>query len=189
MEIQPLGAFLHSPSHFFRHLTAVYNTKSRKNRRKRWVREQVSRNPGPRELSWCRVAHPANSWSKLYSMTTSARGSLVEFPEDSAGHCTTIWLLQISARPPRHRVGAALHFDPPPYTSGICEGVLLIFLRLPARFKTTLTSEVALLPFCGLMIHKTCLGTPHIARKFICMSETTLEQWIASGNPLHRRCW
>jgi hypothetical protein len=38
---------------------------------------------------------------------------LVEFPEDSAGHCTTIWLLQISARPPRHCVGAALQFDPP----------------------------------------------------------------------------
>jgi hypothetical protein len=36
-------------------------------------------------------------------------------------HCTTIWLLQISARLPRHRVGAALHFDPP---SGIYEGVL-----------------------------------------------------------------
>jgi hypothetical protein len=31
----------------------------------------VSRNPGPREqvrhANWCRVAHPANSWSKLYS--------------------------------------------------------------------------------------------------------------------------
>jgi hypothetical protein len=65
-------AFLHSPIHFFRHVTAVYNAKSRKTRCKRWVREQVSRNPGPREqvrhANWCRVAHPANSWSKLYSI-------------------------------------------------------------------------------------------------------------------------
>jgi hypothetical protein len=98
-----------------------------------------------------------------------------------------IVLQSVAARPPRRRVGAALHFDPH-CTSGIYEVVLPICLRLSPRVKTTLTSEVAFLPFCGLMIHKTCLGTPHIARKFICMRQTTVEQWITSGNPLHHRC-
>jgi hypothetical protein len=71
--------------------------------------------------------------------------TVVEFPEDTAEHCTILGPLQISGRAPRRRVGAVLHLDPPLHFTDLrtakfpFEQALLRINALSDGFQTLLT--------------------------------------------------